>query len=232
MRIARSLLIALVTLACALPAAADEQQAFLDEVVKRVQEVYSRHCCFKAAFDQLTVNVAMDLQDRFQGVMYVRRPGWISLEVESPERQKVVIKGRSYVVMFMEDGNVVRGEVPPEINLEHFFGFFANIGDIERNFTVRFPTKVMDKDDKLIFIELGDKKDPRTTFRILLGIDSEFFTIRRAIIYDALGNYNRFDLFSMTFLETIPDRTFEIAEGQAALPAPNATPSSKDAKEK
>jgi len=215
-------------LACALPAAAEEQQAFLDEVVKRVQEVYSRHCCFSAAFDQLTVNVAMDLQDRFQGVMYVRRPGQIALEVETPEPQKVVIKGRSYVVLFMDDGNVVRGEVPPEINLEHFFGFFANIGNIGRDFTVRFPTKVMDKDDKLIFIELGDKKNPRSTFRILLGIDSELFTIRRAIIYDALGNYNRFDLFNMAFLQTIPDARFEVAGGPAAVVPPNATPSLKD----
>jgi outer membrane lipoprotein carrier protein len=183
----------------------------LDEIVRKVQEVYGRHCCFSAAFDQLTVNTAMDLKDRFQGTMYVRKPGAIALEVESPEKQKVVMRGRSYTVYFPQDGSAVRGEIPPEINVEHFFGFFANIGRIDKNFSVQFAAKAMDKDEMLFFLELSDKSNPAGTFRILLGVDSERYTIRRAIIYDALGNYNRFDLTDISFLSSIPDSRFQLA---------------------
>ena len=51
--------------------------------------LYAHHCCFQANFDQLTVNVAMDMKDRFKGVMYVKKPGSIVLDVAAPERQKV-----------------------------------------------------------------------------------------------------------------------------------------------
>ena len=179
------------------------------QVVQKVKAVYSQDCCFKATFNQVTVNVAMDLKDRFDGTIYVKKPGLIAMDVKSPERQKVVLRGRSYVIYFPEDRSAARGEVPPEIDVEHFFGFFANIGDMERNFSIQFPNRKMDEDEKLIFLELANKKTPRSTFRIMLGVDLNRYTIRRAIIYDALGNYNRFDLSDITFLSSVPDKVFE-----------------------
>ncbi len=187
----------------------------LEEVIRRVQEVYSRQCCFSAKFDQLTVNVAMDLKDQFQGTMYVRKPGQICLEVEQPEKQKVVVQGRSYTVYFPQDDSAARGEVPSDLNLEHFFGFFANIGNLERDFAIQFPAKSVSVDDKLIFLELTDSKNPRSTFRILLGIDRQGFIVKRAIVYDALGNYNRFDLSDVKFLGSLPDSLFTVAPGPA-----------------
>ena len=187
----------------------------VDDVLSKVKEVYARHCCFKAGFNQVTVNVAMDLKDRFDGVIYVKKPGFIALDVESPEKQKVVLKGRSYTIYFPDEGSAARGEVPPEVDVEHFFGFFANIGDMERNFSIQFPNRIIDKDEKLIFLELTDKKNPQSTFRIMLGIDLERFTIRRAIIYDALGNYNRFDLSDITFVSSLPDECFQVVPGES-----------------
>ena len=185
----------------------------LMDVVRRVQQVYGRHCCFKAAFDQLTVNVAMDLKDRFRGTMYVKKPSKIALDVSWPEKQKVVLVGRSYAVYFPQDGNAVRGECPPEINVEQFFGFFANIGALDRDFSIRFPARAQDELAKLIFLELKNRKAPESTYRIVLGIDSQRYTVRRAVIYDALGNYNRFDLSDVTFVNTIPDSLFVAAPG-------------------
>jgi outer membrane lipoprotein-sorting protein len=152
----------------------------------------------------------MDLKDRFEGVIQVKKPGMIALDVESPEKQKVVIKGKSYTVYFPQDGTASRGEIPPEMNVEHFFGFFANIGSIDRNFSIDFPAKSSDQAEKLIFLELTDRNNPRGTYRIVLGVDMDAFTIRRAIIYDALGNYNRFDLTGITFLNSLPDDLFEV----------------------
>ena len=95
----------------------------VDDVLSKVKEVYARHCCFKAGFNQVTVNVAMDLKDRFDGVIYVKKPGFIALDVELPEKQKVVLKGRSYTIYFPDEGTAARGEVPPEVDVEHFFIF-------------------------------------------------------------------------------------------------------------
>jgi len=222
-----------IALAFVLPAvsvclAAQTEPRSVAEVVKRVKEVYSRDCCFKATFNQVTVNVAMDLKDFFDGTIYVKKPGLIALDVESPERQKVVLRGRSYAIYFPQDGSAARGEVPPEVDVEHFFGFFANIGDMERNFSIQFPNKIMDEDEKLIFLELADKQNSRSTFRIMLGVDLNRFTIRRAIIYDALGNYNRFDLSHITFLPSIPDKIFEVVPGTSEKTDLPLIPSIKD----
>ncbi len=182
----------------------------VEDVVKKVKEVYSRQCCFRANFNQLTVNVSMDLKDRFEGIIQVKRPGMIALDVESPEKQKVVIKGKSYTVYFPQDGTASHGEIPPEMNVEQFFGFFANIGALDRDFSIAFPAKTQDEAEKLIFLELTDRKNSGGTYRIMLGVDQDLFTIRRAIIYDALGNYNRFDLTGITFLNSLPDALFEV----------------------
>jgi len=181
----------------------------LEETVRKVQEVYARQCCFRAAFNQLMVNVSMDLRDRFEGVLYVRTPGLIALDVKAPERQKVVIQGRSYTVYFPDEENATRGEIPPEMNVEHFFGFFASIGEMERNFAVRFAPRAIDEAENLIFLELTDRKNQQSTYQIMLGIDFDSYTIRRAIIYDALGNYNRFDLHDIVFLKSIPKEIFD-----------------------
>jgi outer membrane lipoprotein-sorting protein len=202
-------------------ASAESQPFTSGQVVKKVQEVYARHCCFRAKFDQLTVNTAMDLRDRFGGMMYVKKPGSISLDVESPELQKVVVKGKTYAIYFPEDGSAARGEVPPEMNVEHFFGFFANIGNLDRNFSVTFPSKSMDKEENMVFLELTDAANPKSTYRIVLGVDAEKYTVKRAIIYDALGNYNRFDLSGITFLDSLPDSRFEIT----STPHPPIAPS-------
>ncbi|MDQ1240553.1 MAG: hypothetical protein QG577_2739 [Thermodesulfobacteriota bacterium] len=186
----------------------------LDDVVSRLRTVYSKHCCFKADFDQLTVNVSMDMRDKFQGTMFVRRPSSIALDVNAPEKQKVIINGKAYTVYFPQDGSVVSGDVPPELNVEHFFGFFADIGSLDKNFQMNFPERSVDASENLIFIELMDKKNREGTFRILLGIDGQSYTVRRAIIYDALGNYNRFDFSRVTFLPSLPDSKFEVAHQQ------------------
>jgi outer membrane lipoprotein-sorting protein len=210
------------------PIESQPAQPDVNEVVRRIQRVYARNCCFRAVFDQMTVNVAMDLKDRFKGVMYVKKPGHIALDVEWPEVQKVVVTGTSYAVYFPEEGSAVRGEVPPEINVEHFFGFFANIGNLDSNFAIRFAARPTDQYEKLILLELTDPKNPRSTYRIVLGVDVDQFIIKRAIIYDALGNYNRFDLSNITFLSSLPDSVFKVAPGPTELIAPLVPRSSKD----
>jgi outer membrane lipoprotein-sorting protein len=209
-----------VVVAAAATACGESGVPPIDELVKRIQEVYSRQCCFQAAFDQLTVNVAMDMRDHFSGAMYVKRPDLISLDVEQPERQQVVLRGRSYSVYFPGDRTAVRGEVPPEMNVEHFFGFLANIGGLEKNFSIGHPPKPMDKKENLYFLQLTDRINPMNTYRIVVGIDMNLFIIRRAIIYDALGNYNRFELSEIMFHDDIPDSRFQLGSGPGGIVEP------------
>jgi outer membrane lipoprotein-sorting protein len=210
-----SLLVFVMLLAGPHPADCDEPA--LADVVRRLQGVYAKQCCFQAIFDQLTVNVAMDMKDRFEGAIYVKSPGLIALEVVSPERQKVVIRGNSYAIYFAEDGSAAHGEVPGELNVEHFFSFLANVGALEKNFTISYPPKPFDAREKLIFLELTDRKNREGTYRIVVGVDMEAFTIRRAVIYDALGNYNRFDLKDIKFLDFLPDSRFQLGPGTAEI---------------
>ena len=211
---------------------AHSEQSDVAQIVGEIQKVYSRSCCFRAAFDQLTVNVAMDLKDRFRGTMYVRRPSHIALEVQWPEKQRVVLSGRSYTVYFPADGNAVRGEVPPEMNVEHFFGFFANMGDLDRKFSIRLAAPKREASEKLVFLELTGQEQPQSTYRIILGVDRTDFTVKRAIIYDALGNYNRFDLSNITFLTSLPGSLFKISPGPMDILYPSRNRSTKDSEKK
>jgi outer membrane lipoprotein-sorting protein len=209
-----------VVVGMAAPACGQTAVPPVDELVKRIQDVYSPQCCFRAAFDQVTVNVAMDMRDHFSGSMYVKRPDLIALDVELPEKQQVVLRGRSYAVYFPGDQTAVRGEVPPEMNVEHFFGFLANIGGLEKNFAIAYASKPMDEQENLYFLQLTDRNSPMSTYRIVVGIDMHISVIRRAIIYDALGNYNRFDLSEVMFRSDMPDSRFQIGPSPSRLVEP------------
>ncbi len=214
----RTVLIALWVLSAGTARSSAENALAPEEIVRKVRDLYSKHACFTARFNQVTVNVALDMSDRFEGTMYVKRPASIALDVESPEKQRIVLRDRSYMVYFPEDGGSTRGEIPPEIDVSNFIGFFLNIRDIEERFEVAFPVRSSDAADRLYFLELTDKKDPQSTFRVVLGVDMVDFTVRRAIIYDALGNYNRFDLTSTQFLDDIPEWRFSL-EAEVGKPA-------------
>lgn len=183
-------------------------------ILAKVKKVYAQHCCFEAKFDQLSVNVAMDMQDKFKGVMFVKKPNLLAMEVESPERQRVVIRGRSFCVYFPDEGQAARGEVPPEMNVEHFFSFFGGLDKVDENFVVSYPRRSSSSGTDLIFLELTDRENRRSTYRILLGVDKKTYVIRRALITDALGNYNRFDLSDVRFLDSLPDEKFRMDYGK------------------
>jgi outer membrane lipoprotein-sorting protein len=162
----------------------------------------------------------MDMKDHFSGAMYVRKPDLIALDVEQPEKQQVVLRGRSYAVYFPSDGTAVRGEVPPEMNVEHFFGFIANIGGLDKTFSIAYPDKPVDAKEQLYFLQLTDRNNPTSTYRIVVGIDMQTSVIRRAIIYDALGNYNRFELSEIMFRTDMPDSRFRLGPGARDLTEP------------
>lgn len=183
----------------------------VENIIGKVKQTYSKRCCFRCSFDQLTVNVSMDLKDRFHGEMYVKKPSSIAMDVNYPEKQKIVIQGRSYIVYFPNEGAATRGEIPPELNVDQFLGFFADIGSIDRDFSAQLAPKSFEENEKLYLVELINKNKPESMYRILVGIDRTDFTIRKAIIYDALGNYNRFDLFDIIFLPSIPESVFKVA---------------------
>jgi outer membrane lipoprotein-sorting protein len=210
----------LVILSAAAHAGGQSEVPPVDELVKSIQEVYSQQCCFRAAFDQVTVNVAMDMRDHFSGAMYVKKPDLIALDVEQPEKQQVVLRGRSYAVYFPSDGTAVRGEVPPEMNVEHFFGFLANIGGLDKTFSIAYPEKPMDAKENLYFLQLTDRNNPASTYRLVIGIDMHTSVIRRAIIYDALGNYNRFELSEIMFRTALPDSRFRLGPGSRNMTEP------------
>jgi outer membrane lipoprotein-sorting protein len=194
------------------------EQLPLDKVIAKIREVYAGQCCFRATFDQVTVNVAMDMKDRFQGRMFVRKPSTVMLQVLSPESQYVLVEGRSYSVYFPAEGNTAKGETPPELNLERFFGFFANIGEMDQNFHVSYATRPHDEGDRMLRLDLLDKKNPTGTYSIQLGVDMDTFILKRAVVYDALGNYNRFDLFNTELLSSLPDAVFRIPDASGEAP--------------
>ena len=97
---------------------------------------------------------------------------------------------------------------------------------MDQAFSIAFPSKAVSESEHLYFLELSNKNNPASTFRVVLGVDMNDFTIKTARIYDALGNYNRFDLTDIKFLDSIPEWRFEMQAdaGAATKPAEPAEP--------
>jgi hypothetical protein len=48
--------------------------------------------------------------------------------------------------------------------------------------------------DKLVFLELTDRKNPRSSYRLVIDLDPSVMLVKNATISDAKGNVKRFDL--------------------------------------
>ncbi len=48
--------------------------------------------------------------------------------------------------------------------------------------------------DKLVFLELTDRKNPRSSYRLVVDLDPSVMVVKNATISDAKGNVKRFDL--------------------------------------
>jgi outer membrane lipoprotein carrier protein len=166
----------------------------------KVQQRYAKLNDFSAVFKQETFQVIANKTVLFDGKVSYKRNSGVRMDVMSPERQILILKGSTVLIVLPEQGTSQVQEIPPEISAQNILGFFAGFTSIEEQYAVQ------ETADRLILT-------PKTgTGSISVWVDTDGL-IERILLKDAMGNISDIRLSGYRFNMNISDEIFREKTG-------------------
>ncbi len=179
--------------------------------LKKVQQRYAKVQDFTATFKQDTFQVIANKMVGFEGKVTYKRNSGVRMDVATPQKQILILKGQTVLVILPEEGTSQVQEIPGEIAAQNILGFFTGLSSIEEHYSVQTVG------DHLVLI-------PKTgTGSISVWVDADNL-ISRILLKDAMGNTSDITLKSYRFNRGISDDLFKKSPGTGAEAQEGKTP--------
>ena len=175
----------------------------------RVQQRYAKLQDFTASFKQETFQVIANKTVVFEGKVSYKRGSGVRMDVSRPERQILILRGSTVLVILPDQGTSQVQEVPPEIASQNILGFFTGLASIDEFYTVQ------QTPDHLVLIPKNG------TGSISVWVDGDNL-IERILLKDAMGNTSDIHLSGYRFNTGISDRIFNESIGMMKGVPPQA----------
>ncbi|MFQ5827538.1 MAG: outer membrane lipoprotein chaperone LolA [Candidatus Methylomirabilia bacterium] len=179
----------------------------LDGVVARLESTYARITTLRAEFVQSAFNKSFGQTIEAEGVVYLKKPGRMRWEYQTPSPQQIVSDGTSIWVYTPELNQVNVGDAPRAL-AGPAGSFLAGLGRVREEFTVRFlnPLKVDQAGNPLI--DLRPKVPTAVLTRLILSVDREQYLVRKAVLYDQFDNTVTMQFTEIGVNPTLGDELF------------------------
>jgi len=182
-----------------------------DEVASKVDAIFKPTKRFKALFNQKYTAKVHGKEKTSKGLVYVEKPGKLSLKYQAPNRNRAVSDGATLKVYEHENKQMF---MKPVKNTEYpgAFAFILGKG-LRQSFTFEFH-KTSKWEGGPVLVGTPRVANPGYTkvfFYIdggLLG-EGKLGCVRRVLVIDAQGNKNRFDFLKASEPKSIKPSRFE-----------------------
>ncbi len=203
----------------------------LASIVESVQSRYEKTHFFQARFRQDSFLASLDETRQSTGRVFIRKPGMMRWEYESPERQLLVSDGVSFWVYTPELKQVVVSRFGEAFRSKTPLAFLAGYGDIRSEFTVRLrePAKGDDTSNADVYrLSLVPKTTHSGLRELRLEVRKDDFLIVRSTIVDPFGNITdiRFEKIRVDQVPPMAIFTFTIPPGIEVVKPPGVPGSS------
>lgn len=191
--------------------ATDPATPSMDELLNRVEAHYDGPG-FTARFTQASTIQAMDITDIAEGKVFVKRPGMMKWEYETPEPQIIVTDGDLLWVYRPEENQVMTGAAPAYFGGGKGASFLSDFRVIRDQFEVSMADEAEPDHYRLRLIPKEDRLDITEVF---LSIGKEEPVIDRIVTYNSYGDKTAIALGHYQFNQKIDDSVFrfQIPEG-------------------
>jgi len=192
------------------PTVAQAKEGTADAVAQKIDDIFKPIKRFRARFNQKYTAKIHGKSKNSKGVLYVQRPGKLSLSYHEPNKNRAVSDGTTLKVyedenkqMFLKD--VSKTEYPGA------FSFILGKG-LRSSFTFKFHETSKWEGGPVI---VGTPRIPNPGYKtVLFYIDDSLLkkgdlgAVRRVLVVDAQGNRNRFDFIHAEEPSSIPASEF------------------------
>lgn len=189
----------------------------VEEIVENVQNAYESTADFSADFTQEYTNAALGDTSTSEGIVYFLRPGMMRWDYESPEFRLFLIDGENLWIWEPDEGQYYT-ESLDETDLPTALRFLVGEGNFAEDFDVTIDEQTEDS----ITLELVPIGSEGQYSMLHFTVDPATWQVVETIIFDAIGNSNRF-VFSDRQENTGLDAsqfTFTPPEGATRIEAP------------
>jgi len=187
-RVRAARLLALVVLTACAAAPAGAAVPTLDEAVQRLEATYKGIRELKAVFQQAAFNRTLSQTLDAKGTLYLKKPGKLRWEYTTPTPQQIVSDGVKLWV-YTPELKQVNVTAAPQALAGPAGSFLQGLGQVREQFHARFLNPAQPADaDGLIVLDLTPKQPQPLLARLVLSVDPKSWLVRKAVIYDELGN--------------------------------------------
>ena len=160
----------------------------LDEAVQRLEATYRGLRDLKADFQQAAFNRTLNQTLEAKGTLYLKKPGRLRWEYTKPTPQQIVSDGAKLWV-YTPELKQVNVTAAPQALAGPAGSFLHGLGQVRAQFEVRFLNPAQPTDsDGLVVLDLTPKQPQPLLARLVLAVDPKSGLVRKAVIYDELGN--------------------------------------------
>jgi outer membrane lipoprotein carrier protein len=172
-------------LALAVPALAAPT---LDEAVSALEQAQRKVTDLKATFRQTAVNKALNQTIEARGTLYLKKPGRLRWEYQTPTPQEIVSDG-TRLWIYTPELKQVNVTAAPAALAGPAGSFLQGLGQVREHFDPRFlnPAQPVDAEG-LVVLDLAPKRPQPLLTRLIVSVDPGTWLVRQAIVHDELGN--------------------------------------------
>lgn len=200
----------------------------LDDVVARIESNYKNVAAFKGSFKQKATLKTLNRVQESMGKLFYKKPNKFKWQYTKPTEQEITSDGKTLWIYLPENKQVYiyelmdnqgiggEGQIPGN--------FLNNLGDLGRDFNVKWRTPTERDAQGNYLIELVPKSPVASIHELLLVIprditttSSSAFPVIASTVRDAYGNTTNIEFINIEILETV-DGTAKAKKKTGGLP--------------
>lgn len=160
----------------------------LDEAVSALEQAQRRVVDLKAPFRQAAHNKALNQTIDARGTLYLKKPGRLRWEYQTPTPQEIVSDG-ARLWIYTPELKQVNVSAAPATLAGPAGSFLQGLGQVREHFDARFLNPAQPTDaEGLIVLDLAPKRPQPLLARLIVSVDPRTWLVRQAIVHDELGN--------------------------------------------
>lgn len=167
------------------------------ESLKNIQNFYKKYEDFTVNFTQDTYQSLVNKTVHFTGKVSYKRNTGVRMDVSSPQRQVIILKGQTVMVHLPEEGTTQTQELPPEMATQNVLGFFSGLDTIGEGYEIK-------ESDEALFLY------PKGGSGHITVWTERSHAIKRILLKDATGNQSDIRLKGYRFDTGVSSELFRL----------------------
>lgn len=200
--------------------AAECRAVDVQKIVQKVQERYDNTRDFSAKVTQEMTIASLGRTTSAQGTVAFKKPGKMRWELDHDAPQVIVADGNTLWLYQPKEHQVIKAPFDAAFRSSTPISFLTGVGRIAQDFDVTLDGT--SADGKLVYLMLVPRRDSTSVGKFGLTVASDSGEIRRAEIFDPLGNVSRLQFTDIRRNQDLPDKdfVFEVPAGVDVITSP------------